>query len=73
MKERVVITGLGVISSLGCDLDEFWGNLVYGKTGISQIESFDISALERSYAGEIKILILPGFTLTIALLPARIN
>jgi len=54
MKEKVVVTGLGVISSLGFDKDEFWNNLVAGSSGISPIESFDTSSLERKYAGEIK-------------------
>ena len=54
MSERVVITGLGVVSSLGLEIDEFWKNLVSGKSGITKVESFDTSGLERSYAGEVK-------------------
>lgn len=54
MAERVVITGLGVVSSLGCTLTEFWSNLIDGKSGISGIEAFDTSTLERRYGGEAK-------------------
>jgi len=53
-KRRVVITGLGVISSIGIGKDEFWSNLVKGKSGISRIESFDTSNLPNNYGGEVK-------------------
>jgi len=33
MSEKVVVTGLGVISSLGSSVEEFWGNLASGKSG----------------------------------------
>lgn len=51
---RVVITGLGCVSSLGIGKDEFWKNLVAGKNGISRIEYFDTSDYDRHFAGEIK-------------------
>ena len=53
-ERRVVITGLGVISSIGIGKDEFWSNLIKGKSGISKIESFDTSEYDRHYGGEIK-------------------
>ncbi len=51
---RVVITGLGVISSLGIGWQDFWKNLLAGKSGISKIESFDTSGYDRHYGGEVK-------------------
>ncbi|WP_281887696.1 beta-ketoacyl-ACP synthase II [Paenibacillus sp. YYML68] len=54
MKHRVVITGLGVMSSIGRDVETFWSNLLAGKSGISAIESFDVSAYPTRIAGEIK-------------------
>lgn len=51
---RVVITGLGVVSSIGIGKDEFWSNLIAGKSGISKIELFDTSKHKRHYGGEIK-------------------
>ena len=36
MRKRVVITGLGVISSLGQDIDGFWNNIKEGKCGIKK-------------------------------------
>jgi 3-oxoacyl-[acyl-carrier-protein] synthase II len=40
---RVVVTGMGVVTSLGHDPDTFYGNLLQGQSGISEIESFDCS------------------------------
>lgn len=54
MKERIVITGLGVVSSIGVGKDEFWQNLLQGKSGISEVESFDTANQFSHYAGEIK-------------------
>jgi len=51
---RVVVTGLGVISSLGIGWQDFWKNLIAGKSGISRIETFDTSKYDRHYAGEVK-------------------
>jgi 3-oxoacyl-[acyl-carrier-protein] synthase II len=51
---RVVITGLGVVSSLGIGWEPFWKNLIAGKSGISRISSFDTSSYDRHYGGEVK-------------------
>jgi len=40
-EKRVVITGMGIVSSLGHDPDEMYDNLLAGKSGISLIEGFD--------------------------------
>jgi len=52
--KRVVVTGLGVVTSIGIGWQEFWKNLLAGKSGISKIESFDTSAYDRHYGGEVK-------------------
>ncbi len=54
MKSRVVVTGLGVVSSLGHDLQEFWQNLLAGKSGVGLISRFDTSDFATKFAGEIK-------------------
>lgn len=54
MKKRVVVTGVGVISSIGIGKDEFWGNLVSGKSGISDITLFDTSDYPVHKGGEVK-------------------
>ncbi len=53
-KRRVVITGLGVITSLGSNLKEFWTALCEGKSGIGPITKFDSSGFEARIAGEVK-------------------
>lgn len=54
MKRRVVITGLGIVSSIGIGKDEFWSNLIKGKSGISRIELLKSSYYLSQRGGEIK-------------------
>ena len=58
---RVVVTGQGVVSSLGHETDEFYSNLLAGKSGISEIESFDASDFSTRIAGEIKSFDAEGY------------
>ena len=51
---RVVVTGLGVIHSLGSEIQTFWDNVRAGKCGISNIEQFDVSDYDCQIAAEIK-------------------
>ncbi len=50
---RVVITGLGLVSSIGNNVSETWDNLIAGKSGIRKISSFDVSDLPCKIAGYI--------------------
>lgn len=50
-KRRVVITGVGAISPLGCDVNSMWGNLIDCKSGVKLIDSFDTSHLPVKIAG----------------------
>ena len=52
--ERVVITGLGVVSPLGCTLDSFWSRLSAGESGIGRIKNFDTTDFPVDVAGEVK-------------------
>ena len=52
--QRVVVTGMGVITALGRDLETFWGNLLAGKSGVSHIEAFDTTEYTTKIAAEIK-------------------
>ncbi|NHN28416.1 beta-ketoacyl-ACP synthase II [Paenibacillus agricola] len=54
MNQRVVITGMGVMTSLGQDLDTFWGNLMEAKSGVGPIELFDVTEYPTQIAAEIK-------------------
>ena len=52
--EKIVITGLGVVSPIGIGIDAFWKSCVEGKPGISKISSWDVSQYPCRIAGEIK-------------------
>lgn len=54
MNKRVVITGLGVISSIGIGWEEFWDGLLKGKSGISRVSSIDTSNHFTHNGGEVK-------------------
>lgn len=53
-KRRVVVTGLGAVSSVGNTVEETWDNLKAGKSGIANIEHFDVSAYTTHFAGCVK-------------------
>ena len=56
MSKRVVITGIGVVSPIGIGHQEFWKNLVSGNSGISPMESLDLSKYESKKGAEVKSL-----------------
>lgn len=49
---RVVVTGLGVVSPLGSDVETFWRRLVAGESGIGQVTRFDTTGYATTIAGE---------------------
>ena len=51
---RVVVTGMGVASSLGCEVESFWQNVINGECGIDRVTSFDVSDFACQIAAEIK-------------------
>jgi 3-oxoacyl-[acyl-carrier-protein] synthase II len=53
-RERVVITGLGIVSPLGQDVETFWRSLLAGKSGISSIEGFDTAEHKVKIAGMVR-------------------
>ncbi|HVR34416.1 MAG TPA: beta-ketoacyl-ACP synthase II [Methylomirabilota bacterium] len=53
---RVVVTGLGVVSSLGHDIGTFWANLLDGQCGIDRITHFDASMFDCQIAAEVRDL-----------------
>lgn len=53
---RVVITGLGAVTPLANNVAETWHGIVNGKSGISQIDSFDISSFATTFGGVIRNL-----------------
>lgn len=61
MAKRVVITGLGVLSCLGHDVDTFWKNLVNGECGIDYIEGFPTDGFEVKIGGEVRDFVPENF------------
>lgn len=53
MPVKVIVSGMGIVSSLGFDLDTFWKNLVEGKSGVKDISLFDASSCATRIAAEV--------------------
>lgn len=56
-KKRVVITGMGLVSVFGSDVDGYYEKLLAGESGIAPIDRFDASKFPTRFAGQIR-----GFT-----------
>jgi len=54
LDRRVVVTGMGVVTPLGNDVETFWKNLIAGQCGIDRITAFDASPFDTKIAGEVK-------------------
>ena len=54
MERRVVITGMGVVSSVGNSVSEFWDSIVNGKSGIDLVTYFDTTEFKTKIAGQVK-------------------
>src|SRR2546430_3361644 len=52
--ERVVVTGLGVVSALGRGVEAFWSAVSAGRTAFSEVESLDLSRYRTRRGAEIK-------------------
>jgi 3-oxoacyl-[acyl-carrier-protein] synthase II len=53
MKRRVVVTGLGVVTSLGRAVETFWDRILRGESGVGPITLFDVSGFRVQFAGEV--------------------
>jgi 3-oxoacyl-[acyl-carrier-protein] synthase II len=53
-KKRVVVTGLGMVTPVGNDVETGWRNVLAGRSGIGPIETFDVSAYSTRFGGGIK-------------------
>lgn len=49
---RVVVTGMGVVSPLGCTVSKFWDGLVSARSGVATVESFDAKPYDVRFGGE---------------------
>lgn len=53
MSSRVVVSGIGLVTSLGCDVEAFWDALLAGRCGTGPVRSFDTSAYPVHVGGEV--------------------
>jgi 3-oxoacyl-[acyl-carrier-protein] synthase II len=60
MSNRVVVTGLGVVSPVGNTVQSFWDSLVAGKSGLDTITFFDVTNYPTKIAGEVKSIDFTG-------------
>jgi 3-oxoacyl-[acyl-carrier-protein] synthase II len=67
-KRRVVVTGLGVVSPIGCTVSEFWKSILEGKSGVKRLAAFDPTHYTCKIAAEIK-----GFNPVAYLTPKEIR
>ena len=51
---RVVVTGMGMLSPLGHNVDDTWQAILAGKSGVAPIESFDVSAYSTRFSASVK-------------------
>ncbi len=54
MKRRVVVTGIGAVSPIGNNTEDFWNNLIAGKSGAAPITYFDTTHYDTKFACEVK-------------------
>ena len=54
VKRRVVVTGLGIVSPLGNDLESTWSNILQGTSGAARITKFDPTDFATTFAAELK-------------------
>lgn len=53
-KRRVVVTGLGIVSPLGLNVDDTWAAILKSKSGVSMIEHFDVSQYTTRFSATVK-------------------
>jgi 3-oxoacyl-[acyl-carrier-protein] synthase II len=53
MSRRVVITGLGAVTSLSCEVEDLWARVLRGESGIRELTAFDTTKFKVHFGGEI--------------------
>jgi 3-oxoacyl-[acyl-carrier-protein] synthase II len=61
MKRRVVVTGIGAVTSLGCKVDELWTRICKGESGVGPIERLDVANYRVRFGGEIRNWSVDGY------------
>lgn len=60
-KKRIVITGMGLVSVFGSDIDTFYNKLLDGESGISLIDRFDASTFPVRFGGQVRDFSSKGY------------
>lgn len=60
-RKRIVVTGLGVVSSLGDDVERYYERLLAGESGVTPITNFDVSELSTRFSGSVKDFSAEGY------------
>lgn len=63
MRHKVVITGIGTVTAIGSSPTEFWNNLLLGRCGITDVESFDTSDYSVHHGAEVKTFYADDYVL----------
>lgn len=53
MQRRVVVTGLGLVTPVGCGVEAAWSNILAGRSGARRIENFDVSDIACKIAAQV--------------------
>ena len=53
-REKIVVTGMGAVTPVGCGVESYWNNLINGECGIDRIMRFDAESLAVKIAAEVK-------------------
>jgi 3-oxoacyl-[acyl-carrier-protein] synthase II len=61
MKRRVVVTGLGAVTSLSCRIDDLWRRICQGESGIHPLVSFDTTHFKVKFGGEVQNWATDGY------------
>ena len=61
MSKKVMVTGLGLVTPIGNQVDIAWNNLINGKSGIDYIKSFDQKSMKLKLLQKLRNLILVKF------------
>jgi 3-oxoacyl-[acyl-carrier-protein] synthase II len=61
MKRRVVVTGIGAVTSLGCKVDELWSRVCNGESGVGPLERLDVTGYRVRFGGEVRNWSVEGY------------
>ena len=61
MKRRVVVTGIGAVTSLGCKVEELWTRICNGESGVGPLERLDVTGYRVCFGGEIRNWSVDGY------------